>query len=203
MYFLVRQNTSIIVCLFFKTSDFKQLSTLFFQKKSECRKMSLCNPKKRGKDAMAKSRCKITLLRCCEEFPLCILLLNCEITFYSVFFNVLPLNNLGTHEKLITFAIGFWTMVVKPTPLQTASISFTRLMRERLRETREILALSLYFSFGNFDTIFKVFKKFVMLFQMCNDKVFCTEWGVTQVTNVNFHQIRTFFVLFFLINLGS
>ena len=52
-----------LFCLFFKTSDFKQLSTLFFQKKSECRKMSLCNPKKRGKDAMAKSRCKITLLR--------------------------------------------------------------------------------------------------------------------------------------------
>ena len=56
---------------------------------------------------------------------------------------------------------------------------FTRLMRERLRETREILAVSLYFSFSNFYTIFKVFKKFVMLFQMCDDKVFSTEWGFT------------------------
>ena len=27
--------------------------------------------------------------------------------FLFGFFNVLPLNNLGTHEKLITFAIGF------------------------------------------------------------------------------------------------
>ena len=65
--------------------------------------MSLCNPKKRGKDAMAKSRCKITLLR----VPTLYLATELRDHFLFVFFNALPLNNLGTHEKLITFAIGF------------------------------------------------------------------------------------------------
>jgi len=204
VYFLVTKY--INHCLsFFQTSDFKPLRTLFFlsRKKTECWKMSLCNPKKKRKGCDGKITMQNNTFAMLRGVPTLYLATELRDHFLFGFFNVLPLNNLGTHEKLITFAIGFWTMAVKPTPLQTASISFTRLMRERLRETREILALSLYFSFGNFDTIFKVFKKFVMLFQMCNDKVFCTEWGVTQVTIVNFHQIRTFFVLFFLINFGS
>ena len=52
---------------------------------------------------MAKSRCKITLLR----VPTLYLATELRDHFLFVFFNALPLNNLGTHEKLITFAIGF------------------------------------------------------------------------------------------------